>query len=62
MKIQIGNRIIRTAKSLRLILESKNTTEKVDELRSYLCGIYDSRILGICIYRINNHMTFRSNN
>ena len=51
----IGNIKIRTAKSLNNKLKINLRTDKEVNLIHYLNGIYDCRILGLCIYRIKNN-------
>jgi hypothetical protein len=42
---------IRTSSSLKKILEMKPKNEREQFYYYYLKGIYDSRFLGLCIYR-----------
>ena len=50
---------IRTSKSLKKILEKKPKGEKQRLQYCYLKGIYDSRIFGLCIYRIKPSCEFK---
>lgn len=50
----IFNRVIRTAKSIAKKISQKPQTELQKRQYNYLLGIYDSRLFGLCIYKIRN--------
>jgi hypothetical protein len=49
---------IRTAKSLKKKLEKDPRDEKERLMYYYLRGIYDSRLFGLCIYRLKSSCKF----
>lgn len=51
---------IRTAKSLKKILEKKPRNEREQLYYYYLKGIYDSRMFGLCRYRLKPSCDFKN--
>jgi len=51
---------IRTAASLKKILEKKPQNEREQFQYYYLKGIYDSRIFGLCIYRLKPSCDYKN--
>ena len=49
---------IRSSKNLKAILDKDPRCKREENIRFYLKGIYDTRFLGIVIYRINNTINF----
>jgi hypothetical protein len=49
---------IRTAKSLRKILDKKPSNDIERKYYYYLWGIYDSRLFGLCIYKVPASIEF----
>jgi len=51
---------IRTSASLKKILERQPRNEREQFQYYYLKGIYDSRIFGLCIYRLRSLCDFKN--
>ena len=49
---------IRAAKSLRKILNKTPTNDIERKYYYYLWGIYDSRLLGLCVYKVPASIEF----
>ena len=61
IKIKINNKfIIRDAKFIKKKLEYKPTTDREHFEYFYLNGIYDTRIFGLCFYRLDPNNKFKS--
>lgn len=55
--MQIGNRTIHTSKKVyKALVEKYASKESQPALYYYLLGAYESRFLGICVYRSANSM------
>lgn len=55
MKVTLFGIIISTSNRIKNILDegmSRDNNIKRPHVHNYLCGVYDSRIFGICVYRV----------
>lgn len=59
--ITIKNRfVIRTASSLENLLKTKPKTDRQKQMWYYLNGIYDTRLFGLVVYRLNTTCNFKN--
>ena len=60
--ITINNKLaIRTASSIKNLLKTKPKTDRQKQIWYYLNGIYDTRLFGLVVYRLNTTCNFENN-